>query len=285
MDSYKEKKFITYFLAKHSISQILWRVKGLYVPSQISREEKEFIEKEIRVNNIPALIESLPVDTFTKKIFHSINNEEQIKETKNEMEKDLTSIKRVFEIYQNDGSEYLGANHYSNLYCNFAALHTFLNNNFFYEVIYGTFLGMALKLWEGALISFETPDSYQYKLKNFSSYLFNVAIFNISADDLSTLLSKHNKSNLLIAPNEAILDLLEKGINLFSSNYKINNHYSAPTLLHSNLFPIAVKATTHVSQSQNLFLLLASQNLLFLAEGGRTNAAVPRPIPLFVHAK
>lgn len=265
LDSYKEKKFITYFLAKHSISQILWRVKGLYVPSQISREEKEFIEKEIRVNNIPALIESLPVDTFTKKIFHSINNEEQIEKTKKEMEKDLASIKRVFEIYQNNGSEYLGANHYSNLYCNFAALHTFLYNNFFYEVIYGTFRGMALKLWEGALISFETADSYQYKLKEFSSYLFEVAIFNISADDFSPLLSKHNKSNLLVAPQEAILDLIEKGINLFSSNYKINNFFTT-SIDAKGPFLIQKEKSIWFKQRMknyggNIMLLLARLNL------------------------
>lgn len=264
LESYKEKKFITYFLAKYNIAQILWRVKGLFVPSEISIEGKQEVLKKIETNNIHALIEALPIEELTKKTFHDIENGKMIQTARIEMEKRLVSIKNIHKLYENEGSQHIGADYFQILYHSFAALRQFLQANFCYEVIYQDFRNLASILWEGALISHSTSERYKLKLEQFDYYLFDIAIFHVSSDDLSKLFIEYHPSNIK-AENDTIIKLITHGINLFSSNHQIN-HFFRRTVDAKSPFLIQKEKSIWFQQrmkryGSNILVLLSHLNL------------------------
>lgn len=127
----------------------------------------------------------------------------------------LNQIQRIFNAYKKPGFETNGPNYANQLYIETLILFNYYRNNFLVKDIYSEYKTLNKKAFTGWLLSLNTSEKYNEKLKELDAFQVSVCINNFNGKELLSIIKETNTNTLKI--NEKAKIYLSKiSLNFFS---------------------------------------------------------------------
>ncbi len=266
--SWHNDKYITYFICKYNLHQLYGSIDSLFSPDQINNELKQQILQDIENIDLDSIIQKLPLDKEVKRVLINIKNQTLKKRLEQNINDYLLQIKDTYSLYQNGGKR-MGKQDILYLQQTIITLSKFYRLNCLFDTNFSGFKNLILKVWEGLLVSYQTNENYEWKLKEFYPYFLEIAILYAPPQDLLKLFQSYNPHLLKISEANTH-KFIDKSITFLQSNYE-EYTFLGYTLKANTLFEQQAKNSIQFKQQcnymlSNILVLLAYLDDEFIPE-------------------
>ncbi|MEZ4886640.1 MAG: SIR2 family protein [Chitinophagales bacterium] len=218
-DSWLEENYILYFICKYNIVKLKRFVNGTLYTSEVGKDIRDVILEEINQIDIDAIIQKLPVEKQVKDVLISIKNRDLFVETSNIIDNNLDKVKNTYERYIRGGTE-SGPYNIGKIDEAFSVLFVFYTTNLLFEDELSDFKKIAIKYWEGLIVSYMTDNKYEQKIHEFHSLHLIAAILHTNPETLYDLLERYKVVFLNFMEGE-LKKIIDYSETFFKSNHTI----------------------------------------------------------------
>ena len=173
-----EKRQIEYFLARQNIAY-LRPLLGQY-----NLGDGDLIREESRTIDLDKVIYheiEFSVDAPVKNYLVKVKEENLVYRLQDKIETTYDKIVSLYELYENGGSQFAGADQASILIHDYITLYLHINRNFIIYDFYHRYRALTTKVFKGLVTSYVTPE---VGFSEFDTFLLTEAILHINPADL-----------------------------------------------------------------------------------------------------